>query len=201
MPFLPDRAGRSPLVGLRERRGVPAPLPLPLPKQGLLRTKQASRSVAQPGSAPALGAGGRWFESSRSDHIDAEEVIPQGGVASFFVPMGRRGHARGDPGRSSRMAAGPVFLPWRGDPVRRDGAVHGSASCLSGCARKERAGGRGGPGPGAEAVRRPSAPHLQSKYDGIPLFAGSVPFCVLGLCPVCFTLRPPSWPRSAFQSF
>ena len=28
-----------------------------------------SRSVAQHGSAPALGAGGRWFESSRSDHM------------------------------------------------------------------------------------------------------------------------------------
>ena len=27
-----------------------------------------SRGVAQPGSAPALGAGGRWFESSRPDH-------------------------------------------------------------------------------------------------------------------------------------
>ena len=26
-----------------------------------------SRGVAQPGSAPALGAGGRWFESSRPD--------------------------------------------------------------------------------------------------------------------------------------
>jgi hypothetical protein len=26
------------------------------------------RGVAQPGSAPALGAGGRWFESSRPDH-------------------------------------------------------------------------------------------------------------------------------------
>ncbi len=28
-----------------------------------------SRGVAQPGSAPALGAGGRWFESSRPDHF------------------------------------------------------------------------------------------------------------------------------------
>ena len=28
-----------------------------------------SRGVAQPGSAPALGAGGRWFESSRPDHL------------------------------------------------------------------------------------------------------------------------------------
>src|SRR5437763_5382016 len=27
-----------------------------------------SRGVAPPGSAPALGAGGRWFESSRPDH-------------------------------------------------------------------------------------------------------------------------------------
>ena len=28
----------------------------------------SGRGVAQPGSAPALGAGGRWFESSRPDH-------------------------------------------------------------------------------------------------------------------------------------
>ena len=27
------------------------------------------RGVAQPGRAPALGAGGRWFESSRPDHL------------------------------------------------------------------------------------------------------------------------------------
>ena len=27
------------------------------------------RGVAQSGSAPALGAGGRWFESSRPDHF------------------------------------------------------------------------------------------------------------------------------------
>ena len=31
-----------------------------------------SRGVAQPGSAPALGAGGRWFESSRPDQFDQE---------------------------------------------------------------------------------------------------------------------------------
>ena len=31
-----------------------------------------SRGVAQPGSAPALGAGGRWFESSRPDHFTQE---------------------------------------------------------------------------------------------------------------------------------
>jgi hypothetical protein len=27
-----------------------------------------SRGVAQSGSAPVLGTGGRWFESSRPDH-------------------------------------------------------------------------------------------------------------------------------------
>jgi hypothetical protein len=29
----------------------------------------SGRGVAQPGSAPALGAGGRWFESSRPDQL------------------------------------------------------------------------------------------------------------------------------------
>ena len=33
-----------------------------------------SRGVAQPGSAPALGAGGRWFESSRPDHFSSSGV-------------------------------------------------------------------------------------------------------------------------------
>jgi hypothetical protein len=32
------------------------------------------RGVAQPGSAPALGAGGRWFESSRPDHRASSSV-------------------------------------------------------------------------------------------------------------------------------
>ena len=34
---------------------------------GLESIKQSSRGVAQPGSAPALGAGGRRFKSSRPD--------------------------------------------------------------------------------------------------------------------------------------
>jgi hypothetical protein len=46
-----------------------------------------SRGVAQPGSAPALGAGGRWFESSRPDHsfegicsknIEGWQLLPTG---------------------------------------------------------------------------------------------------------------------------
>ena len=36
------------------------------------------RSVAQPGSAPALGAGGQRFESSHSDQIPLSNDIPVG---------------------------------------------------------------------------------------------------------------------------
>ena len=36
------------------------------------------RSVAQPGSAPALGAGGQRFESSLSDQIPLSDDIPVG---------------------------------------------------------------------------------------------------------------------------
>ena len=38
----------------------------------------ARRSVAQPGSAPALGAGGQRFESSLSDQIPLSDDIPVG---------------------------------------------------------------------------------------------------------------------------
>ena len=37
--------------------------------RAFFRVFLTSRGVAQPGSAPALGAGGRWFESSRPDHF------------------------------------------------------------------------------------------------------------------------------------
>ena len=33
------------------------------------------RGVAQPGSAPAWGAGGRWFESNRPDHLFKHKVV------------------------------------------------------------------------------------------------------------------------------
>src|SRR6266850_6913694 len=38
-------------------------------------TDSQSRGVAQPGSAPALGAGGRWFESSRPDQFSAIDLV------------------------------------------------------------------------------------------------------------------------------
>ena len=53
-----------------------------------------SRGVAQPGSAPALGAGGRWFESSRPDHFLVEfidvirgchAVLPRGSHPNAFL--------------------------------------------------------------------------------------------------------------------
>ncbi len=38
-------------------------------RSGLESVRQKSRGVAQPGSAPALGAGGRRFKSSRPDQL------------------------------------------------------------------------------------------------------------------------------------
>ena len=46
-----------------------------------LRKMKVKRSVAQSGSAPALGAGGQRFESSLSDQISLSDDIPVG-VAS-----------------------------------------------------------------------------------------------------------------------
>ena len=47
------------------------------------------RGVAQPGSAPALGAGGRWFKSNRPDHLQltqftAFNCIPAWGICVSF---------------------------------------------------------------------------------------------------------------------
>ena len=45
-----------------------------------LEKMKVKRSVAQPGSAPALGAGGQRFESSLSDQIPLSNDIPVGVV-------------------------------------------------------------------------------------------------------------------------
>ena len=50
-----------------------------LVRVGSIPTSPAnSRSVAQPGSVPALGAGGQRFESSHSDQIPLSNDIPVG---------------------------------------------------------------------------------------------------------------------------
>ena len=41
------------------------------------------RGVAQPGSAPAWGAGGRWFKSSRPDHFHSRRRFPGGGLGEL----------------------------------------------------------------------------------------------------------------------
>ena len=49
-----------------------APLPELVYQDSMTRKRcynRCSRGVAQPGSAPALGAGGREFESRRPDHF------------------------------------------------------------------------------------------------------------------------------------
>src|SRR5690242_20110436 len=48
----------------------------------------ASRGVAQPGSAPALGAGGRAFKSPRPDHqIKVLPPIPGVGCTRLYTQM------------------------------------------------------------------------------------------------------------------
>lgn len=49
------------------------------------RPRPQVRSVAQLGSAPGLGPGGRWFESSRSDQNNAEGF--QHSRSPFFLPV------------------------------------------------------------------------------------------------------------------
>ena len=67
------------------------------------------RGVAQLGSAPALGAGGREFESPLPDHMPSDRpASPMGGIASSFVAArGARyvGRRRG----CSSMARAPAF--------------------------------------------------------------------------------------------
>ena len=78
------------------------------------RRSSLGRGVAQPGSAPALGAGGRWFESSRPDHfslagqpsrpIAADRlaaILPRARAGSLARLPARRSHS---PARSARAA-------------------------------------------------------------------------------------------------
>ena len=53
-----------------------------------------SRGVAQPGSAPALGAGGRRFKSGRPDHLSPPVVQP---MCNGRATEARKGHLHGCP--------------------------------------------------------------------------------------------------------
>ncbi len=70
-----ESAPDSPALARRRREGCDAKCHTGAVSAGsmtlaaIFRVFLTSRGVAQPGSAPALGAGGRWFESSRPDHL------------------------------------------------------------------------------------------------------------------------------------
>src|SRR5438309_6108478 len=64
------------------------------------RTAQRTfRGVAQPGSAPAWGAGGRWFKSSRPDHFS---LTPR----ATGPPLPTPGHCGNRPARTAVAASG-----------------------------------------------------------------------------------------------
>ena len=70
------RAEGNSLVEARTPR-YKAGLPATRPAFSRCSRSPADRSVAQPGSAPASGAGGRRFESSHSDHFSQIEHSPR----------------------------------------------------------------------------------------------------------------------------
>ena len=69
-----------------------------------------TRGVAQFGSAPALGAGGRWFESSRPDHAAVVQLVepqPSKLVVAGSSPVCRSTSTLWGP---LRQCAGPLFI-------------------------------------------------------------------------------------------
>ena len=99
-----------------------------------------SRSVAQHGSAPALGAGGRWFESSRSDHKKSRGHTTGCGVASFFCRWDQARGPSADVGPPPHAFPASVRVPFPaggpgdrcGRPFRRGerGMRQGRPPCL-----------------------------------------------------------------------
>src|ERR1700704_1191046 len=67
-PVAQSGALRFLMGGLWKKKSWPPRIPTnTLTRKRYNRTTRASRGVAQPGSAPALGAGGRAFKSPRPD--------------------------------------------------------------------------------------------------------------------------------------
>src|SRR5256885_3986071 len=71
------------------------------------RTAQRTfRGVAQPGSAPAWGAGGRWFKSSRPDQSRSSRRDPERGTGR--VPRSPRRSGAAVPRMVAHGIAGPM---------------------------------------------------------------------------------------------
>ena len=132
----PPRRGprrRPPSVPARPPAGAQARHPRPLPPCGRNWPKSAScsisvdadrhrtmaprpgimssfgRGVAQPGSAPAWGAGGRKFESSRPDHFSPSSSAGQARAVPFRAAVAgasRQRTSRPRPGRRPKDAPG-----------------------------------------------------------------------------------------------
>ena len=86
------------------------------PRQPFKSSGSARRGVAQSGSAPALGAGCRRFESSRPDHARCARVSELGlGVGEVAMALARiyrpsktamQSGRRADPQMAARIRAG-----------------------------------------------------------------------------------------------
>src|SRR5258708_5361299 len=58
---------------------------------GIIEESPAGRGVAQPGSAPALGAGGRQFESGRPDHSQVTHLFATFAFGAPSAPVANCG--------------------------------------------------------------------------------------------------------------
>ena len=123
-----------------------------------------SRSVAQHGSAPALGAGGRWFESSRSDHKKIKRSYHDV-VCPLFVFAANGGHAAGRPRRP--WEARPIFpcgRAWGGeDEAGRQGPPSARIGKAGAWAVRT---GRLIPSPGPAALPGRPSPHRTAHAGG-----------------------------------
>src|SRR5438270_94923 len=99
----------------------------------MVRVALPGRGVAQLGSAPAWGAGGRWFKSSRPDHTYRPVR------AASPTPAGRRRERISFGGRRDvpSLGGGPrAGLPGRRAPRRRAARALVAALAATGARRR-----------------------------------------------------------------
>jgi hypothetical protein len=112
-PWGGSRAGSAPT------RPPPPVGPPPGSAPGGPPVRRTHRVVAQSGSAPASGAGGRWFESGRPDQ---HQEVPSSGQA-VRPPASSSSHA--DPAQQPRARAGWLRTTARRAPRQRPNQTSG----------------------------------------------------------------------------